>query len=284
MDVMKKKCSWLITPLVGGWMKLDGGAFFGTVPKVMWRRLVLPDRLNRICVPCRVLLAKRGKETVLIDTGYGEKYSASQRRALGLENGNPLFRALARADTEPGEITHVVMTHLHFDHAGGAVALNEKGVPVPAFPNARYWASSAEWDDAVEPIPALRKAYPQENLLPLLEKKVTESFEDGEEILPGLTMRVTGGHTRGHAAALIEASGGPVHFLGDLVPTRWHGKQLWTAAYDTHILDLRIRKPRFLSEAFQRNAAVWFPHDPLGAFSRIAEQTGANFQFESPER
>lgn len=268
---------WRIDPLNGGWMSLDGGNIFGLVPKLVWGKLLPCDEKNRIRVPNRCLLARRGKETVLIDSGYGSKYPRLDRQAYAMEEGNPIFRALERLGVAPGDVRHLVMTHLHFDHAGGATVFDEKKRLVPAFPKAKYYASAAEWDDAVNPIPELAAAYPQNNLTPLVEKKAAVAYNDGDEILPGLTMRISGGHTRGHAAAMLETEDGPAFFLGDLAPTAWHAKQLWTTAYDTFILETRLQKPTFFAEALDRDAAVFWAHDPKTIASKITERKGNNF-------
>lgn len=273
---MKPK-PWKIEPLTGGWMSLDGGNIFGLVPKTVWGKLLPCDGQNRIRVPNRCLLARRGKEVVLIDTGYGGKYPKLDRLAYAMEEGNPIFLALDRLGVAPNDVRHLVMTHLHFDHAGGATLLDEKKRPVPAFPNAAYYASEAEWRDAVDPIPELAAAYPQNNLTPLVERKLTVAYRDGDEILPGLTMRVSGGHTRGHAVAELNGGDGPVFFFGDLAPTAWHAKQLWTTSYDTFILETRLQKPKFFAAALEQNAAVFWAHDPKTVASRVTERKGNNF-------
>ena len=268
---------WKIDPLESGWMSLDGGNIFGLVPKTVWGKLLPADEKNRIRVPCRSLLARCGKEIVLIDAGYGSKYPRLDRQAYAMEEENPIFSALARLGVAPRDVRHLVMTHLHFDHAGGATLLDEKKRLIPAFPKAKYYASAAEWEDAVDPIPELRAAYPQNNLTPLVEKKLTVAYGDGDEILPGLVMRITGGHTRGHAAALLDTENGPAFFPGDLAPTAWHAKQLWTTSYDTFILNTRLYKPIFFASAMECGAAVYWAHDPKCVASRITERKGNNF-------
>ena len=275
-----KRNAWRIIPLSGGWFSIDGGTFFGIVPKKIWKKQLPADRNNLIRVPCRTLLARRGNETVLIDTGYGGKERARTLRGYALDGGNPIFDSLARVGVRPDEVTQVLMTHLHFDHAGGATATGENGIPVPAFPHALYWASGTEWRDALDPEPALRGAYPQENLLPLAEAKRNRAFEDGEEILPGLTVLVTGGHTRGHAAFRIETESEPAYFIGELAPTSLHARQLWNSACDIDQLTSRRVKPIIFSRAFDESAVIYWPHDPCSAASRPARRKGNDFLTE----
>ena len=214
------------------------------------------------------------------DTGYGGKERARTLRGYALDGGNPIFDSLARVGVRPDEVTQVLMTHLHFDHAGGATATGENGIPVPAFPHALYWASGTEWRDALDPEPALRGAYPQENLLPLAEAKRNRAFEDGEEILPGLTVLVTGGHTRGHAAFRIETESEPAYFIGELAPTSLHARQLWNSACDIDQLTSRRVKPIIFSRAFDESAVIYWPHDPCSAASRPARRKGNDFLTE----
>ncbi len=275
-----KRNAWRITPLSGGWFSIDGGTFFGIVPKKIWKKRLPADRNNLVRVPCRTLLARRGKETVLIDTGYGGKERARSLRGYALDEGNPIFDSLARVGVRPGDVTQVLMTHLHFDHAGGATAADENGILAPAFPKALYWASGTEWRDALDPEPALRGAYPQENLLPLAEAKRNRAFEDGEEILPGLTVLVTGGHTRGHAAFRIETESEPVYFVGELAPTSLHARQLWNSACDIDQLTSRRVKPIIFSRVFDESAVIYWPHDPRSAASRPAGRKGDDFLTE----
>ena len=265
---------WQVASLSGGWMSVDGGTLFGIVPKMIWGKLIRADRRNCVRIPCRCLLARRGKETVLIDTGYGGKGGKARRRGMALEAGNPILGSLAQLGVLPQDVTHVVMTHLHFDHAGGATRPDEKGNIVPAFPRALYWASGAEWRDAIRPIPALRRAYPQENLLPLAERNLTRSFEDGDEILPGISVRITGGHTRGHATVQIRTRKGPVLFIGELVPTHWHARELWTSAFDLFPLESRVRKPEIFARVLEEKMPIYWSHDPDAAASRAAGRKG----------
>lgn len=275
-----KKSAWHLLPLSGGWFSIDGGTFFGIVPKKIWRNCIPADAENLIRIPCRVLLARRGDDVVLIDTGYGGKERPKRLRGYALEEGNPIFASLAQAGVRPEDVTHVVMTHLHFDHAGGATLADEKGTLRPAFPNALCWASKIEWNDALDPEPALRGAYPQENLLPLAEAKVLRSFEDGEEILPGLTAYVTGGHTRGHAVFRLDAESGPAYAVGELTPTAWHTKQLWSTACDADQMTGRRVKPMILAHAFGEGAPIFPAHDPRGAAFRLTDRRKDDFLAE----
>ncbi len=275
-----KQDAWHIAPLSGGWFSIDGGTFFGIVPKKIWQTLLPADGENLVRIPCRVLLARREDDVVLIDTGYGGKERPKHLRGYALEEGNPIRASLARAGVRPEQVTHVLMTHLHFDHAGGATNGEGDGL-APAFPNALYWASKTEWNDALDPEPALRGAYPQENLVPLAEAGRSRTFDDGEEILPGLTAHITGGHTRGHAVFRLETESDPVYALGELAPTGWHVKRLWSTACDIDQLAGRRVKPKILERAFGESAAIFPAHDPRAAAFRLVERRGDDF-FSEP--
>ena len=274
---------WTITPIVAGWTSYDGGSIFGIVPKSVWNRYLPSDSNNIVRIPNRCLVARNGTETALIDTGYGGKYARLDRAVYGMDEGNPTLDALSEIGVSPEDVTVVLATHLHFDHAGGATIALADGSLAPTFPNARYFASSVEWRDAVDPIPELRAAYPQNNLRPLLERGVAFSFEDEDEILPGLRARLTPGHTTGHAVFEITTRDGLVYFLGDLAPSTWHSKQLWTTAYDVCALETRKSKVKVFADALEKGALVYWAHDPKTIASRVASRNGNNFVVEPVE-
>ncbi|MBQ9873171.1 MAG: MBL fold metallo-hydrolase [Thermoguttaceae bacterium] len=275
--------TWTLTPLVAGWTSYDGGTIFGLVPKSVWGELLPPDERNLVRIPNRCLLARNGREIVLVDSGYGGKGSRLDREVFEMDAGNPTVDALARLEIAPTDVTAVVLTHLHFDHAGGATIFDAERKLAPTFPNAKYYASRIEWEDAVDPAPELRAAYPQNNLRPLLDAGIALSFEDGAEILPGLVARIAPGHTRGSAVFEFETADGPALFLGDLAPSHWHAKQLWTTAYDVRAIETRRSKVDVFAAALERKALLYWAHDPSVVSSRIVERRGNNFIVEPVE-
>jgi glyoxylase-like metal-dependent hydrolase (beta-lactamase superfamily II) len=268
--------NWQIETASGGEFWLDGGAMFGVVPKPLWNRRQPSDEANRIRLRTNCVLARDGNRTVLIDTGYGGKNSAKEQEQMRLEPDEPLLASLAALNVSPEEIDIVLFSHLHFDHAGGGVQ-NERGSLRPTFPNATYVAARGEWEVATSELPELRGSYPLENLLPLKEAGVLRLVEDGEEVVAGLRVHRTGGHTRGHHVATFRSLGETAVYLGDLCPTHSHFSSLWCMAYDTHPLLTRRRKPELLGRAADENWRVLFDHDPEFAGGRIARDERREF-------
>lgn len=276
--------NWELQSVSGGRFALDGGAMFGVVPKPLWQRFTTADDRNRIPLQTNCLLARDGTHTVLIDTGYGSKLSDKEREIHAAETGVPLLKSLAAIGVSPEEIDLVVFSHLHFDHAGGGTICEgsddtgQQARIVPAFPNASYVAQRREWEDATSGVPELRGSYPLENLLPLQEAGCLRLIDGDEEIVPGLTAMVTGGHTAGHQALLFRSGGKTAAYLGDLCPTTAHLPSLWCMAYDVYLLDTRRRKPAVLGQAADENWLVCWDHDPITPWSRIQRDPKREFQ------
>lgn len=270
---------WQLKPLDGGAFSIDGGAAFGVVPKTVWQTIHPADDINRVRMTCNCLLAMDGEQVVLIDTGYGGKYPPMDRKAYGMQEGNPILEALARRSIRPEDVDFVLFTHLHFDHAGGATVRSADRQLVPTFPNARYLIDANEWEDAVSKTPELLAAYPQNNLEPLIRDEKVDLFDRDTELLPGLKSLRTGGHTRGHTAFLFESedeSEGAL-FLGDICPTRAHMKTLWNMSYDTFLLETRQKKRQFLERVAERGWWVFLPHDPFVYACRIQKHPAKEF-------
>jgi glyoxylase-like metal-dependent hydrolase (beta-lactamase superfamily II) len=267
---------WRIDIASGGWHRADGGSMFGVVPKPLWDRLLKPDDRNRIPMATNCLVCRNGRHTVIVDTGYGGKNSEREQKNFSLEPGEPLVVSLAKLDLAPNQIDTVVFTHLHFDHAGGGTSPSAQGI-VPAFPRARYFANRTEWETATSGIPELRASYPQENLAPLETAGVLTLTDGDVEILPGLRTMVTGGHTAGHQAIVLESGGQTLIYLADLCPTSHHMRSLWGMAFDLYPLDTRRQKPVFLGRAADLGWLVGWDHDPHVAIARIARDEKKEF-------
>jgi len=196
----------LLHSLSDGFFGLDGGAMFGVVPKPVWERTNPPDERNRIRLALRPLLVVTAKERVLIDTGIGDKWDARNTDIYRIEHTDTIDSSLARAGFHPEDITKVVLTHLHFDHAGAATKLNSSGKPVPRFPNARYYVQQREWEAALNPNRRSKASYLPQDFLPLQEAGLLELVDGNSELVPGLELVLTGGHTPGHQIAVISAN------------------------------------------------------------------------------
>lgn len=263
----------------GGLHRVDGGGMFGVVPRVLWQKYATPDAQHRILVATNCLLVRDGTHTTLIDTGYGGKAGDRERQIFDLEAGEPLVRSLAAIGVTPEQIDTVIFSHLHFDHVGGATRRDESGAIVPTFPNARYLANRVEWETAISGLPEHRAAYPQEHLTPLAEMPA-ERFvltDDHEELAPGIRGAVTGGHTAGHQALVLESGGQTGIYLGDLCPMTPHVRQLWCMGFDNYPLDTRRAKPLILGRAADEGWLVFWDHDPQIPAGRLTRDPKVEF-------
>jgi len=257
----------------GGRLRIDGGNMFGVVPRVMWEREAPPDDQHRISLATNCILVRTPDSLGLIDTGYGGKAPAKFRQRHALEDGAPLVANLAEVGVRPGELDWVVLTHLHFDHVGGATYRDADGHLLPTFPRARHFVQRAEWEDATANIPELAGAYYPEDFVPLYENGQVQLIDGDEEFVPGVRSQTTGGHTRGHQVIRIESRGESAVCLADLCPTAAHLKSFWTMAYDQFPLTVRHNKPIVLNEMVDERRIALFSHDPQIAAARLARKS-----------
>jgi methylmalonyl-CoA epimerase len=259
--------------LSDGFLRLDGGAMFGVVPRTLWETRLPPDDRNRIPLGMRPLVV-RGAQTLLIDAGCGDKMDARSADIYGLERTYHLDHALADAGLTADDIDIVVASHLHFDHVGGFTRRDEQGRLVPRFPKARYVAHRQEWHDATHPHERNRASYLQENFVPLMEAGVVSLVEDEAEIMPGVRYRRSGGHTAHHQVVMIASQGETAVFAADMYPTSVHVPDPWVMGYDLYPMDTLAFKRAFASEAIERDYLIFFEHDPSLAAGRLREQDG----------
>ena len=250
-----------LTPLSDGTFRLDGGAMFGVVPKPLWERRAPADDRNRIALGLRPLLVRGRGRTVIIDAGIGDKMAAKDLEIYGVDRSQHLGHSLAAAGVSAEDITDVIASHLHFDHAGGFTARVDDTL-VPRFPNARYHIRRAEWDDAMHPHERSRASYLAENFVPLAEADVVDFIEEDGEVLPGISVWRTGGHTMYHQLVRIDAGGRTAVFAADLMPTTAHVDEPWIMAYDLYPMDTLTYKKQFLAHAIAGEYVIFFEHDP----------------------
>ncbi|MDA0834074.1 MAG: MBL fold metallo-hydrolase [Planctomycetota bacterium] len=274
---MQQLGNFQLTTISGGQFVIDGGTMFGVVPKTMWSRLFPADDHNNILQETNCVLVQTGDQNILIDTGYGSKLAPKLRKIFAAAEGDPLLKNLNAAGLDADDIDLVILSHLHFDHAGGATRIDENGELVPTFPNARYIAQRREWMYATAGLPELRGAYPQENLLPLAEHQVIDFIDGDVEIVPGIRSLVTGGHTYHHMAIVIESGDEGAVYLGDLCPTSRHLPTLWGIAYDLDVLQLRRKKPEVLGMIADRGWWALWDHDPDHAAGKLVRDDRRDF-------
>lgn len=265
-----------LLPLTDGTFRLDGGAMFGVVPKRLWERRTTPDGYNRIPLALRPLLIRTGDRNVLIDAGIGDKLGSKEREIYEIDRTHDLDTSLASAGLTARDIDVVIASHLHFDHAGGFTTRID-GAVVPRFPRARYFIRRGEWDDAMHPNERNRASYLQENLAPLAGAGVIEFVEEDGELLPGISVCRTGGHTMHHQIVRIASGGRVAVFAADLIPTAAHMDPVWVMGYDLYPLDTLAYKKAFLREAVEGEYVIFFEHDPEIAAGVIREEAGRRY-------
>jgi len=259
----------------GGEFHLDGGAMFGVVPRALWRRVAPPDEENRVTLNANCLFVEAAGERVLVETGMGDKWSPRQAEMYGVSPGASLAESLhARTGCRPEDVSIVVNTHLHFDHAGGNTRLDALGNAVPAFPNARYFVSRAEYEHAESPHERDRASYLPENWRPLAESGQLELKDDNYEVVPGLNLETVPGHSRTMQCVRLERGGRTLYGFADLVPMRAHVPLAWVMGYDLYPVETVEAKRRLLPQAAREGWLCLFYHDPAEPLARVVEEDG----------
>lgn len=244
-----------------GTFLLDGGSVFGQVPRVIWEREAKPDRKNRVRLGLNCLLVRTPEHNLLIDVGIGSKNPEVTREVYGLTSSK-LLRNLKGQGLMARDVDMVLLTHLHFDHCGGAVRLDRVGQLVPTFPNAKYMVQRAAWDEAYTPN---ERAFPQFGLIrdvlhTLDESGQIEMIDGDTEIIPGVESKVTDGHCAGHQSVFINTGGERIAYLGDLVPTASHVNLSYITAFDKRPDTTLEQKREYLSLVEREGWLVVFPH------------------------
>ncbi len=248
--------------------KLDGGAMFGVVPKTLWNKLNPADENNLCTWAMRLLLIEEGNQLILIDTGIGYKQDAKFLSHYYLHGDHTLEKSLATHGFSKAAITDVVLTHLHFDHCGGAI--ERKGEQLlPAFPNARYWSNAQHWQWAIQPNEREKASFLKENILPIQQSgqlHMVDTPADGglvaSSILPGLSFRFVYGHTDAMMLPQIQYGDKTIVYMADLLPSVAHIPLPYVMGYDMFPLTTLNEKKRFLQEALDNNYILFFEHDP----------------------
>lgn len=257
-----------VTVCTDGSYKLDGGAMFGVVPKTMWEKRAPADELNRILLGLNTVVVRTGKQTVVIETGLGNKLSAKMRE-IHL-NQELLPRSLAAAGVSVDEVDVVINTHLHFDHCGWNTTLHPDGSVTPTFPNARYFAHKGEVEHGHLQLDRDKVSYISPNYDPLVESGQMTLVEGmAAEFCPGIRAEVFPGHTAQLMAVHIESGGEHACYISDLIPTSAHLDPTWVMGYDLDPVRSIAERKRFYARAIPEQWLVLFTHDHQTPMARI---------------
>lgn len=256
-----------------GMFRLDGGSMFGSVPKNLWSKKIPADAENCITLATRSMLIRTAGRLVLVDVGMGDKWPEKLQAIYGIKN-------TPQSDWgfKPEEVTDIILTHLHFDHAGGISRYTDSKELVPAFPNARVFLQKANWENAHNPTIKEKASYLPENY-GILEKMNLQLVDGETEVLPGITVHRVDGHTRGQQWLEVKTSNDIIFYPTDLIPTSHHVPLPYHMGYDICADTLLREKNAFLNSAVQKNALVVFEHDPQIVSGRIKKEAEGKFEF-----
>jgi glyoxylase-like metal-dependent hydrolase (beta-lactamase superfamily II) len=244
-----------------GSLLADGGAMFGVVPKIIWNRTNKSDEKNRIRLALRNLLLISDDKKILIDTGAGNKYNQKFKEILGIANDDQcVISELEKINLTVSDITDVILTHLHFDHAGGSTIIKDGSV-VPAFPNANYYIQKSQLEWALNPSERDKSAYSLENFLPLIESKKMITIDGNCELFPGIELIKVNGHTPGQQLVRIFDSEKELYFCADLIPLSTQLHLPYIMGYDLLPLITLEEKRDFIQKAYENKWILFFEHD-----------------------
>ncbi|MBL0308512.1 MAG: MBL fold metallo-hydrolase [Bacteroidetes bacterium] len=245
-----------------GFFKLDGGAMFGVVPKTMWQKLNPPDDRNLCTWALRCLLIEDGKQLILIDCGLGDKQEDKFFSHYKPHGDANLEKSLKQAGFSKDDVTDVILSHLHFDHCGGAIEKNSEGKLYPAFKNATYWSNEKHWQWATQPNAREKASFLKENILPIQKSgQLKFVLDDSREVHPSIALKTVNGHTESMFIPHINIGDKTIVYCADLLPSMAHLPIPYVMAYDTRPLLTLDEKKAFLQNAASNNYYLFFEHD-----------------------
>lgn len=258
-----------VISIKSGLFRLDGGAMFGVVPKVLWNKLNPADDLNRINLTTRSLLLISDQRKILVDTGLGNKFDEKFKNIYAIEN-LPIDAALIKKGINPDEITDVIITHLHFDHTGGSTKIENDRI-IPTFLNAKYYIQKSHFDWALNPSDKDRASFIKQDFLPLKEFNQIV-FTDGDLKLDDeIEILISNGHTPNQQHLKVSDGSTTLFYCGDLIPTSAHIPYPYVMSYDLYPLTTIEEKKRILPQAFEENWILFFEHDPFVSSVTLSE-------------
>ena len=261
--------AYQVHALETGRFALDGGAMFGVVPKTLWSKKHPADELNRISLALRVLLLVGEGRVILVDTGIGDKFPPRHQEMYAIDHvSSNLKLSLASHGLSPADVTDVILTHLHFDHAGGATHRVGDQI-VPSFANATYWTQQRNWDWAQSQHERDRASYLKENFEPLQAHGQLRLLQGEGEMLPGISAWLSDGHTIGQQLVKVSDGSQSLIYCADIIPTAAHLGLPFIMGYDLQPLLTLEEKRRLLLQAAEQDWIIVFEHDPLMAACKV---------------
>jgi glyoxylase-like metal-dependent hydrolase (beta-lactamase superfamily II) len=268
-----------LTIVSDGTYPLDGGAFFGVVPKVMWSRKAVADEGNFITAGLNSLLIRTGKQNILVETGMGNKLPERMVKVYG--QPARLLDNLHSVGVAPDDIDIVINTHLHFDHCGWNTTRQGDRV-VPTFPKAKYYAQEGEWWHAQEQHIRDAISYISDNYNPLIDSGQMQLLGGAQEIVPGIAVRVFPGHTMNMQAVVVSSGGKTACYISDLIPTSAHIDLTWVMAFDLSPIDTIDSKKRYYAQAMRERWLTVFTHDDAVPWAYIEKDDAGKLKASTP--
>jgi len=254
-----------------GNFKLDGGAMFGVVPKSIWHKLNPADENNMCTWAMRCMLIETGNKLILIDTGIGNKQAEKFFSYYYLHGNDTLEKSINSKGFHLDDITDVILTHLHFDHCGGAVYRDADGVLKPTFKNATYWSHENHWNWAIEPNEREKASFLKENILPIQQSGQLKFIQKDTIISNEIDFYISNGHTESMLIPIIQYKEQSIAYMADLIPSAAHIPIPYVMGYDIRPLYTMKEKKDFLKQAIDKNYLLFFEHDPTIACVSLME-------------
>lgn len=254
--------------------KADGGALFSVVPKIMWERKYPVIKENLCPVGNRSLLLQDDKRIMVVDCGIGTKHDERTMQFHGVFGAHTLKSSLAQHGLQLEDITDVLLTHLHFDHCGGATHYNDEGKAVPSFPNAKYWVTPEQWANYLNPNVREADSYFPENMMPIYERGMLHFVTPNTSFFSELSFEISNGHSIGLLVPIVKYKGKTLAFVGDMIPNTGNIPLKWLASYDIEPLKSLAEKEVFLQKAVAENYILIFQHDYYTECATLQEVNG----------
>lgn len=250
---------------------------FGVVPKTMWAKVAPSDEFNRVVLACNLLLIDTGSARILVETGMGDRWSDKERERYGLETLASPAHILDPLGLKPEDIDYVIISHLHFDHAGGAT-VEHNGALRPTYPKAKYVVQQGEWDFAFKANARAKASYRPDDFVPIKEAGQLLIVDGDYEVVPGVSVRLTGGHTSHHQVVCFQSEDRHGIYFADIMPTKSHLSPPWVMGYDHYPLVSCDVKSEYLARAAAENWLVVFDHEPGIPWGQVSVN-GGRFDF-----